>query len=267
MDTNGPNSLSIDALKARYAELQAKGQKEAPERRATVPPELGANAIRECETIPAGWYRSFRVSRGEGLRFVNQSGTPGIALQIWNADDPSERFYAGDTVKVQWSAAIGEGWLLLSDMGRALAAVTADPFGRHDAIGGISLPGGEGMRNTRDNFLVGAAKLGLSRRDVHPALQLFADIRTNAEGALAAGPERPAPGTALDFRAEMNLLILVSNTPHPMLGSPHASGPIEVIRFADAVALPDDFSRTRTEEARRAMDNTLAYFGEVGDLS
>ena len=53
---------------------------------------------------------------------------------MWNADDTSERFNPADTVKVQWTARIGQGKLWLSDMGRVLFSVTADSLGAHDGL-------------------------------------------------------------------------------------------------------------------------------------
>ena len=100
---------------------------------------------------------------------------------MWNADDTSERFNPADTVKVQWTARIGQGKLLLSDMGRVLASITADSCGLHDCIAGGSTPEsnarkyGEASshRNTRDNFLLAAGKAwawAARRRPLHHVL-------------------------------------------------------------------------------------------------
>lgn len=270
MSTHASSQPTIDELKALYAALKAKGQTAAPERRTSTPLPIAPNSIFSREVIPPGWYSAHKVPRGTTLRVINTSATPGIAAQIWNADDFSERFNAGDTVKVQWSAAISEGWLLLSDMGRSLAALTADSYGHHDAIGGISSPSSLtkaganiNTRNTRDNFAAGSAKLGLSRRDIHPAIQFFADVATNDDGAFHWSGNTIQPGAALDLRAEMNLYILLSNTPHPLSGILSASGDIEVTHYQAPSPTADDFCRTRTDEAARATDNTLAYFGEI----
>ncbi len=63
---------------------------------------------------------------GERLRIVNPGGRAAVATLIWNADDSSERYNAGDTVKIQWNALLGKGDVLFSDMGRVLASIVED---------------------------------------------------------------------------------------------------------------------------------------------
>ena len=266
MSAPDTSSLSIEDLKARYVALKSKGQTEAPPRRNTTPPPVPDTDISLKETLPAGWYFPGKIERGMTLRIINTSATPGIAAQFWNAHETSERFYAGDTVKIQWNATISEGWLLLSEMGRALLSITADDYGRNDAVGGISsrytrLESGatNPKQNTRDNFVAGAAKLGLSRRDVHPAIQFFADVVTDEEGNLGWGASPISPGMAIDLRAEMDLYYLISNTPHPLSGLMSARGPIDILCYRSPAPGADDYCYTRTDEARRAMENTKAY--------
>ena len=266
MSASDPANPSIEELKARYVALKSKGQTAAPPKRNTAPPPISNAEIFHQETLPAGWYLTGKIKRGTTLRIVNTSATPGIAAQFWNAHDTSERFYAGDTIKVQWNAAISEGWLLLSEMGRALISITADEHGHNDAVGGISSAytlsrsaETHVKQNTRDNFVAGAAKLGLSRRDVHPAIQFFAHVITDREGNLSWGGSPISPGVAIDLRAEMDVFYLISNTPHPLSGFAAAKGPIDTICFRSPKPDANDYCHTRTDEARRAIENTQAY--------
>jgi uncharacterized protein YcgI (DUF1989 family) len=108
-----------------------------------------------------------KIGRGHSLRIINEYATSGVSVFLWNAHDTSERYNAPDSVKVQWTARLGLGKLMLSDMGRVLASITADTCGLHDSIAGGSTPqsnlrnyGTAGLRNTRDNFLLAAGKHG-----------------------------------------------------------------------------------------------------------
>ena len=205
--------------------------------------------------VPPGWYWWLRIGRGEALRLVNPHATPGVAAMFWNAHETSERFNAGDTVKLQWTARLGRGRVLFSDMGRVMASIVADTCGRHDALLGGGGAGGGG-RNTRDNLRLAAAKLGLDRRDIAPCMTFFAPVAVAEEGALAWQPDVLRPGQHVDVRAEMDLLVALSNCPHPLSPDSEAAGPIEAVVWQPPLPGADDECRTLTEEAIRGFQNT-----------
>ena len=254
---------SPEQHRARYEALRAQAHAKA---RAPQPPRpcapLAPGQARRSEAIPGGWYWSARIPRGRCLRIAGPSS---VAALLWNAHDPSERFSAADTAKVQWTVRIEAGRLLLSDMGRVLASVVADSVGRHDLLAGGSTTasnarryGRDGLRNTRDNFLLAAGKHGLDRRDVSPCITFFADVRTGADGRLAWHGGPPADA-AIDLRAEMDLLVALSNCPHPLdPAAPYAPGPVVATLHDPAPPGPDDPCRTASVEARRAFENNAA---------
>lgn len=263
--TDTPNhSQATAAERARYAALLAKGRA----REAAAVPRLtvALETARAAHDIPAGWYVACAVTRGEVVRL--EALAPGVqaAAQIWNARDPSERFNAGDTVKVQWSAALGAGRLLLSDMGRVLFSILADTGPGNDAVAGASSSasnrarfGDRVLRSARENFLAGAAKLGLDKRDLHPAVSFFCDLRVGADERFAWGQSAEA-GARIDLKAEMDLLLVVSNTPHPLApGDGAATGALRLSIGRAVDPTLGDFCRTRTEEAVRAFENTDSY--------
>ncbi|MGF6308312.1 urea carboxylase-associated protein 2 [Bradyrhizobium sp. i1.8.4] len=259
----------------RYAELKATGQEHAP--RALPAPTLrdaapiDADAIIHREIIPAGWYWTTRLNRGDALRIVNTAGTSAVSLLAWNAADPTERLNHADTIKVQWAARLQKGRVLLSDMGRALLGIIEDTGAAHDAVVGGSTAAtnqakyGEGnFRNTRDNFILAAAKLGLDRRDVHPCVSFFAPVAIDADGKFVWSEQRRQKGDFVDLRAEMDLLVALSNCPHPL--DPAKTYPqtgVEIVRYRSAKPAADDLCRTATAEAIRAYENNTLYFGEA----
>src|SRR5690606_2826346 len=86
----------------REAEDSNRGLQAAP--LTPNPHTIPAEDVLAEETVPAGWYWSGRIAKGTTLRLVNGAATAGVSLLLWNAKDPSERYNAGDTVKVQWTA-------------------------------------------------------------------------------------------------------------------------------------------------------------------
>ncbi|MEW6643404.1 MAG: urea amidolyase associated protein UAAP1 [Pseudomonadota bacterium] len=259
----------IAANRHRYEELKAAGQGQAP--RALPPPTgrdgapIDPTAVHHRETIDDGWYWTTRLKRGEALRLVNSSGVSCISLLAWSAADPSERLNHADTIKVQWAASLRRGRVILSDMGRVLLSIVEDTCGAHDTLAGASSAatnaakyGAGPHRNSRDNFILAAGKLGLDRRDVMPCISFFAPVAVDAQGRFMWQEERRQPGDFVDLRAEMDLLIAVSNCPHPLdpLASP-VRGAVEVIRYQAVPVGPDDACRTASAEAVRAFENNV----------
>jgi uncharacterized protein len=67
-------------------------------------------------------------------------------------------------------------------------------------------------------------------------------------------------GDFVELRAEMDLLIAISNCPHPLDPSPvYRAGQADVSILSPLPVASDDFCRTATPEARRGFDNTDAY--------
>lgn len=250
------DSLTPEQYRARYEALQEKARA-----RAARPAAAGvAGALPgfyRRDSIPPGWYVTLRLKRFDLLRIHNPEATPGAALFLWNAEDVSERYNAGDTVKLQWTAMLGAGRVLFSDMGRVLASITADTGAGHDSIIGPNGPAqAKGGRNGRDNLRLAAAKFGMGRRDVGPAISLFSKMAAGEQGQLRyAGP--PPKGAMVELRAEQNLLLALSNTPHALSPVQHATGAIE-IEIGHCAPAADDLCRNFTAEAVRGFENTDA---------
>jgi urea carboxylase-associated protein 2 len=252
--------LSPAEYRARYEALQAAARAlAAAPAVGPVVAEIAEDRVVKREHVPPGAYVALRVRRGDAVRISNPSGTPGAALLLWNADEISERYNAGDTVKLQWTTNFTTGRVLFSDMGRVLASITADSGGGHDGIlGANNAATAAGGRNGVENLRLAAAKFGMTKRDVGPCISLFSRVRTDAEGRFAFSA--PAAGAMVELRAEMNLLMALSNTPHVLSPVQAATGPIEICVFHAPQAGPDDLARHFSAEAQRGFINTDEVF-------
>jgi urea carboxylase-associated protein 2 len=231
----------------------------------------GADLVWE-ETIAAGGYATRRLSRGSRLRLIDLAGDACASLLVFNAEMPTERLNVADTVKVQWNAYLGAGKLLLSDMGRVLMSILEDEAGTHDTFCGTSNAAtnaakyGDGRNsgdypNGRDRFLLGAAKHGLGRRDVHPCVTLFKGARIEADGGITPDVGPFAPGRSLVLRAEMDVIVVIANVPHVL--DPRTSWSVTPLRasaWRGAVTGEDDPLRTASPEGLRAFRNVEDYF-------
>jgi hypothetical protein len=220
------------------------------------------------ETIAPGGYASRRLARGTRLRLIDKDGDACASLNIFNAEMPTERLNVADTVKVQWNAYLGQGKLLLSDMGRVLMSILDDGAGTHDTFCGTSNAAsnarryGEGRNsgafpNGRDRLILGAAKHGLTRRDVHPCVNLFKGTRIAADGAITPLVGPFVPGRAVVLRAEMEVIVVIANCPHVLDPRPdYRSTPLRVTAWRGPVTSQHDPVRNATPEGQRAFLNT-----------
>jgi urea carboxylase-associated protein 2 len=256
-----------EAHRARYEALRAEGQGAAAQ---ALPPlternhKVPQDAVLHHEHLPGGWYWSTRLARGEALRIVNTAGTSAVSMIAWCEADPSERLNTADTMKIQWSTGLCKGRVIYTEMGRVAFSIIEDTSAAHDPLVGPTTKGsmdaalGSGVaRNTRDNFFAAAAKLGLSRRDVPACINFFAPVGIDAGGRFTWHPERREPGDFIDLRAEMDLLVVLSNAGHPLDPSLQAQpSPVDVIQFTAGLPGPNDPCRHACSEVERAFEQT-----------
>ncbi len=224
------------------------------------------------ETIAAGGYATRRISRGSRLRMIDLAGDACASLLVFNAEMPTERLNVADTVKVQWNAYLGQGKLLLSDMGRVMMSIVEDSAGTHDAFCGTSNAAtnaakyGEGSNsgpcpNGRDRFLLGVAKHGLQRRDVHPCVNLFKSAIIAADGTITPQIGPYTPGRSVVLRAEMDVIVVIANCPHVLDPRDQwAVTPLRATAWRGPITTEDDPIRNATPEGQRAFLNVEDYF-------
>lgn len=227
------------------------------------------------EPLRGGQMWSRVLKRGQRLRLTDIEGGASIAALLFNADDPSERYNMPDTLKAQHIARITKDCVLYSDMGRVLCSVTADSVGWHDTVTGHATAAhnarryGSGSyqklrndfhRNTRDNFLIELGKHGLGKRDIVPNLNFFVKVQVDEQGQLNWQANSKA-GDFVELRAELNTLVVLSNTPHPLDPSArYAPKPAALAVFSGEPAGVDDPCRLSRPENARGFTLTEAYF-------
>jgi urea carboxylase-associated protein 2 len=221
-----------------------------------------------AEAVAPGGYSHKALAAGTTVRLSDPEADACAHVLLFRTDQPCERLNVADTVKVQWQAYTSAGQVLLSDQGRVLATVVRDTSGHHDAICGTSSrlhnderygsgsPEG-GSPSGHELFVLGAAKHGLSPRDLPPCISFFKGVRVEpASGRLVwrDGCGRPS---AVELRAELPVVMLVTNTTHPLDPAPARHGSVlEVIAWSGAPTRPDDPLWASSPERQRAFNNT-----------
>ena len=171
------------------------------------------------EVIPPGGHWSGAIPAGKTMRIVDLEGCQAVDFLCYNAHDPTERYSAADTMKISGRLFIGEGTRLYSDMGNVLFTVTADSCGRHDTIGGCCSAESNFVRygvkgpNCRDNFLRGLRDFGLGKKDIVANVNFFMYVPIGASGEMAIVDGVSKAGDYVELRAEMDVLVALSNCP------------------------------------------------------
>lgn len=266
-----------DSVRASQADARAQAaltSEHRPFRPASTSPHIPGGvdpgALTWAETVAPGGYTHKVLARGTRIRFDDPSGLACANVLLYNALEPWERLNVADTLKIPWQAYLGEGHPLLSGEGRILATVSADTSGRHDAFCGTttdafsaqkygsSAPQGPSPSG-RALFTLAAAKHGLTPRDLPPSVSFFQGVRVEEDGALtfvgSAGP-----GTFVELIAELPLLVLVANVPHPL--DPQADyvvGPLRIHAWRGAPTGEHDPRFTSSPELNRAYLNSIDY--------
>lgn len=188
--------------------------------KATTPKGRGHPKLDHQVAARTSWSSILR--QGDILRIVDLEGQQSVDTLLFSAADPSERYCAQRTLRGQGRAYIGAGSVLLSNEGRAMATVIDDTCGAHDTSAGACSCESNTVRfgaqtrfmhACRENFLYEGAKHGLSKRDLVSNINFFMNVPILADGIMAIADGVSAPGDYVELRAEMDLLVLVSNCP------------------------------------------------------
>jgi urea carboxylase-associated protein 1 len=174
------------------------------------------------EVVPARAPWSQIVRAGEVLRIVDLEGNQAVDFLAYAAADTAERYSAANTIVAQRNIFLTTGTKLLSNRGRPMLTIVDDTCGRHDTSGGACSCESNTVRyghHTKhqhacvENFLVAAAAHGLGKRDLVGNVNWFMNVPVEADGTLGIVDGLSAPGKFVDLRAEMDVLLLVSNCP------------------------------------------------------
>jgi uncharacterized protein YcgI (DUF1989 family) len=162
-----------------------------------------ANAIFR-ETLPAGepWLKELKA--GQTLRIRDVEGNQAIDTLFYSVADPRERYDAQRTLRRQQSLYLTTG-------------------GRHDTLGGACAQESNTVRyalekrymhSCRDNYLRACAHdRRLSKTDIAANINFFMNVPVTSEGGLTFEDGISAPGKYVEVRAEMDVIVLISNCP------------------------------------------------------
>jgi len=194
------------------------------------------------EVVSAGDYLLKVVKKGQTFRILDSEGNQAADTLFYNANDPSERYSAIDTIREQGILYLTAGTKLLSNDNNVMLEIVADTCGRHDTIGGACATESNTVRYAlekkcmhacRDSWMLAIAEneeYGLSKRDITHNINFFMNVPVSEEGGLRFEDGISAPGKYVEMKAYMDTVVLISNC--PQLNNPcnaYNPTPVEVL--------------------------------------
>ena len=174
--------------------------------------------------VEAGDPFVFEIGKGQTVRIVDLEGNQAVDTLFYNAHDYSDRYSAQDTIREQGNLYLTTGTRLISTEGNVLLTITADTCGRHDTLGGACAAESNmvrydlekrSMHACRQSFLKGIQhwKQGMDKRDISSNINFFMNVPVTPEGGLTFEDGVSEAGKYVELRAEMDVLMLISNCP------------------------------------------------------
>ncbi|MEW8209856.1 MAG: urea amidolyase associated protein UAAP2 [Candidatus Thiodiazotropha taylori] len=187
--------------------------------------ELLAEQASRTTRVDAGDYFIGILKAGETLRILDLEGNQAADTLFYSADNPAERYSAMDTIREQGNVYLTTGSKLRSNENNVMLEVVADTCGRHDTLGGACATESNTVRYDlekrcmhacRDSWMLAVAEhpeYGISKRDITHNINFFMNVPVTAEGGLTFEDGISAPGKYVELRAEMDVIVLLSNCP------------------------------------------------------
>lgn len=195
--------------------------------------------------VPAGDYYMEVLRAGQTLRIVDLEGNQAADTLFYSAADPTERYSATDTIREQGNIYLTAGTRLISNEGRPMLEIVADTCGRHDTLGGACATESNTVRYSlekrcmhacRDSWMLAVSEnpaFAMSKRDITHNINFFMNVPVTPEGGLTFEDGISAPGKYVELRAQMDVIVLISNC--PQLNNPcnaYDPTPVEVLVWA-----------------------------------
>jgi len=170
--------------------------------------------------IPAKEYAAFTMRRGQTLRFVDIEGKQVPDLVCFNEHDLTEHLNMGNTLLLNKRRELRQGNVLYSVTCNPMMTIAGYSNEESYSYGPMCSEelnriryGVPGTRNCRDNFAMALAPYGFNRREIPNAFVPFMRVEVEADGSMQIKEPTTRPGDFYDLRADMDLLVAVSNCP------------------------------------------------------
>lgn len=193
--------------------------KEAKQREILRKHAIPGKVLREF-VIPSQEYAALTMKAGETLRFVDMEGKQVPDVVCFNERDLTEEISMGNSLLINKRREFIKGNILYSIIANPMMTITGYSNELSYSYGPMCSEevnriryGVANTRNCRDNFAMALKDWGFKARDIPDAFVPFMNVEVDANGTMEIREPTSKPGDYYDLRAEMDLVIGISNCP------------------------------------------------------
>ncbi|HUG76855.1 MAG TPA: DUF1989 domain-containing protein [Burkholderiales bacterium] len=170
--------------------------------------------------IPAKEYAGLTMKQGQTLRFVDMEGKQVPDVVCFNERDLSEALNLGNSLLINKRRELVKGDVLYSVICNPMMTITGYSNELSYSYGPMCSEevnriryGVAGTRNCRDNFAMALKGWGFTARTIPNAFVPFMRVEVDGKGSMEILEPTSEPGDYYDLRAEMDLVVGISNCP------------------------------------------------------
>jgi uncharacterized protein len=165
------------------------------------------------------------LRRGQGLRITDVAGQQVGDLAVFALENLREKVWISNTIRLNGSIYLTKGHVLYSELSRPLMSIMEDTVGPggHDLLAGSCNAeidkvryGVDDHKGCVENFLSVLGPYGIQREDIPMSFNVFMNCPVQSSGRWEIASPRSEPGDHIDLRAEMDVLIALSNCPQDL---------------------------------------------------
>jgi uncharacterized protein YcgI (DUF1989 family) len=173
--------------------------------------------------LPASGYMATTMKMSQVLRITDIMGMQVADLIAYALDNLEEAFWITNTIRLNKTVFVTTGHTLYSELSRPMLTITEDTCGMHDMLAGscnAQIDGYrwhvDGHRGCAENLTDALAPWGKKRSEIPNSLNVFMNCPVREDGSWEVATPTSKPGDYVDFRADMDLLIAISNCPQDL---------------------------------------------------
>jgi uncharacterized protein YcgI (DUF1989 family) len=172
--------------------------------------------------IPArGFLRARKLRAGQIIRFIDVEGQQVPDVILYDPNNLKNCSSMTNTILVAKTWKISKGHSIYAKLGQKMATIVEDTVGTNVAAGGFcnfgvneARYGIEGTHSCRINFVASMWEYNLSPADIEEGCFVpFMNMQYESDGTCTIQPPTSKPGDYLELRADMDILVAVSNCP------------------------------------------------------
>jgi uncharacterized protein YcgI (DUF1989 family) len=172
------------------------------------------------EVIPPRGGTAFKMAAGQVCRVTDLEGKQVADFLCFNLHDFVDKLSVENTQLLNGTLFVTTGHHLYSTKATQLMTIVADTCGLHDLISGSCSEytnafryGVRGTPNCRSNFERVLAPYGITLDAIPYSFNIFMNTPISSEGRTGIQEPKSKPGDYIDLRANVDLLIAISNCP------------------------------------------------------